>query len=194
MPLPEDNSILEAVKSGDPRKQDKALRDLYQAYFPYIRSYVLKNNGTADEAKDLFQDTIVVFYQQIQNGMAIEHSIKAYLYSVARYRWLHKLRDTRPVDDITETPEAVAVTEDMVEILVKEERLKVLSRLLEKLGGNCKELLRLVYFERVSYRAIVEQLNFNTEGQAKTQKYRCLNQLRDMVRKNPEISSILRDY
>jgi len=194
MSLPEDKTIIEALLSGDMRREDRALKDLYLSYFPYIRSYVLKNNGSAEEAQDLFQDTLLVFYQQLKQGMVIEHSIKAYLYSVARYRWLHKLRDTRPTDDIDEPPEAINVNEDMMEILERQERLSVITRLLDHMGKKCKQLLTLVYFERVSWKAIVERMDFATEGQAKTQKYRCLNQLKDMVRKNPEISSILRDY
>ncbi|HAA16312.1 MAG TPA: hypothetical protein DCE41_33265 [Cytophagales bacterium] len=194
MSLPKDKTIIEALLSGDMRREDRALKDLHLSYFPYIRSYVLKNNGSAEEAQDLFQDTLLVFYQQVKKGMVIEHSIKAYLYSVARYRWLHKLRDTRPADDIIDTPEAVAVTEDMIEVLAKEEKVGLLAQLVKQLGGTCQELLRMVYFEKIPYRIIVERLNFKTEGQAKTQKYRCLNQLREMVRKNPGISTILRDY
>ncbi|MEL6534628.1 MAG: sigma-70 family RNA polymerase sigma factor [Bacteroidota bacterium] len=194
MSLPEDKFILEALLSGSSRKEDQALKELYQAYFPYIRAYVLKNNGTAEEAQDLFQDTLLVFYQQIKQGLVIEHSIKAFLYSVARYRWLHKLRDSRPADDIEDTPEAVAVTEDTLSILAKEEKIGVLTQLVERLGETCKKLLTMVYFDRVPYKVIVERLQFNTEGQAKTQKYRCLKQLRDIVRNNPEISNVLRDY
>lgn len=193
MNLPSDLSILEDLRSEDTRRQDQAFTQIYRAYFPLIRAYVNKNSGSAEEAKDIFQDTLVVFFKQLREGLEISHSIRAYLYSIARNRWLHTLRGTRPTQDVEDAPEVVALTDDSMEVLAREERAGVLAKLVDSLGERCQELLRLFYFDKAAFKVIQERLGLTSEGQAKTQKYRCLQQLRELVKKNSEILTVLRD-
>jgi DNA-directed RNA polymerase specialized sigma24 family protein len=44
------------------------LNRLYTSYFPMVLQLVLKNNGNKDDAKDLFQESIIVLYNKVKGG------------------------------------------------------------------------------------------------------------------------------
>ena len=51
--------IINAIKSNN---ADKVLVYLYKNLEPKIRGWIVKNNGSKQEAQDIFQDSIVAFY------------------------------------------------------------------------------------------------------------------------------------
>ncbi|HEY0040609.1 MAG TPA: hypothetical protein VGB71_08105, partial [Flavisolibacter sp.] len=50
-----------------------------------------------------------------------------------------------------------------------------------KLGNNCRELLNRFYFQKESLRTIALAFQW-TEATAKNNKYRCLQQLRELIK------------
>jgi DNA-directed RNA polymerase specialized sigma24 family protein len=41
-------------------KDNQAYEILYKFYYPSVKNFILKNNGTEDDAKDIFQETIII--------------------------------------------------------------------------------------------------------------------------------------
>ena len=56
------SEIIEAIKSN---KADKVLLFLYKNLQPKISAWIRKNNGSKEEAQDIFQDSILVFYSYV---------------------------------------------------------------------------------------------------------------------------------
>jgi DNA-directed RNA polymerase specialized sigma24 family protein len=94
-----DTSIIEGVRNQD----DKTLNWLYDNYFPTVRKYILQNSGTTDDVSDVFQDSIIILYNQIrQNSLEITGDLKGYFFGIARNRWKENLRvkrDTTVLDE-----------------------------------------------------------------------------------------------
>ena len=83
-----DEQILIGLKT-DP---DKVLESLYKMYAGMVHHFILSNNGESDEAKDIYQESIIIFYEQVQSGkLVLQCKIKTYIYSIARRLWLKKL-------------------------------------------------------------------------------------------------------
>src|SRR6266566_3947773 len=74
------------------KKNDSALRQLYKENYPMVVHLVLSNNGTEQEAKDIYQEAIIHFYERLQQAeFTLTCKIKTYLYAVCRKLWLQRL-------------------------------------------------------------------------------------------------------
>lgn len=78
---------------------------LYQTAFPAVAGYVGRRGGTFDEAKDVFQDAVMIYYEkQIVTGKQTENE-GAYLMGIAKHLWLksyHEHQRYIPVDEFAE--------------------------------------------------------------------------------------------
>ena len=81
--------ILEGIKNCDSR----VLEFVYQNYFQSIKHFVTSNNGTMDDAKDVFQDALTVIFEKIRNNnLKLNVRFSTYLFSVSKNIWLRELK------------------------------------------------------------------------------------------------------
>ena len=169
-----------AIKAND----EGALKSLYQDNYLKIEMYILNNNGTIADAKDIYQEAFIAVWRNIQLDKFYpenEHALAAYLYRIAKNKWLDHLRSahfkkvTRINEDTDHLPEDVLPEEDV-------RYLNELKSKFKHLGENCREILKRFYYEKESMRVIAENFNW-TEATAKNNKYRCLQRLRELIKK-----------
>lgn len=160
---------------GDP----SVLKKIYRESFPVVRSYVLANNGSESDAKDVFQDSITNAWMNERQGRFIpdsENSIGAYVFTIAKHKWLDKLRSKshrstmRLVRDEVEDKLLDSETVDDIDV-------EYLNRLYVGLDEKCQILLKKFYFEKMSMREIAVDLSVGEES-VRTMKYRCVMKLR----------------
>jgi len=61
--------------------------------FPVILRMVQQNNGSDDDAKDLFQEAMIILYEKVQQGdFDLYSKLKTFLYAVCRRLWQKKLQ------------------------------------------------------------------------------------------------------
>ena len=65
-------------------KNDRnAIETIYKEYFKMVQSLVLNNNGNGDDAKDIFQEGMVVLYEKSNSpDFTLHCQLKTYMYSV----------------------------------------------------------------------------------------------------------------
>lgn len=169
-----------AIKAND----EDALKHLYQDNYSKIEMYVLNNNGTIADAKDIYQEAFIAVWRNIQLDKFYpenEHALAAYLFRVAKNKWLDHLRSahfkkvTSINEDSVQLPEDVLPEEDVRYITEVKNKFK-------HLGENCREILKRFYYQKESMRMIAENFNW-TEATAKNNKYRCLQRLRELIKK-----------
>ena len=74
-----DSEILDRIEKGD----EKALDYLYKKYYRMMTKLVITNSGTEDEAKDIYQDALIVFWQKVMSGnLVLTSKISTYIYSI----------------------------------------------------------------------------------------------------------------
>ena len=84
-----DINIIEGVR----RQDDKILNWLYDAYLQTVKKYVLGNSGSEEDVSDVFQDTIIVLYNQISSdNLHLTTDLKGYFFGIARNVWSAQLR------------------------------------------------------------------------------------------------------
>lgn len=164
--------------------EERALQRLYQDYFPMICRMVLQNQGNEDDAKDLFQEAVMVLYERSKDqDFILACRVKTYLYAVGHRLWLKQLQQRRKRQmsgcaDEQELEDKAGIAGDIEEHLIREERFQVMDSALEKLGEPCKSLLESFYVQQLSMQDIAEKFGYTNPDNAKTQKYKCLNRLK----------------
>jgi len=181
-----DKEIVEQIKNGTSVSSDRALTEMYRNCYKMIEHLVLTNNGVKDDAQDIFQDSMVVFYNKVkQNGFELTGKASTYLYSIARNIWLRRLRDNKKnTNNMSLEGIELVSAEDIDRELVFTEDQIILGKLLKQSGEKCVELLKAFYFEKLKIRKITELLNFSSEQVVKNQKSICLKKLKVIMMKN----------
>ena len=187
-----DEQLLSGLSSKDKSEKDKALKQLYAQHYPVIADFISKNNGNKEEAADIFQDAVIVFYEKIRLGdLNLNCTIRTYLYSVCRNLWLNRLRSQKRLTSIDDEIIAIPIPPESLEVIDSNERNMLIIQLLEKLGEDCKKILTHFYFERLRMNEIAKRMNFANEQVAKNKKSGCMKKLKALVLKSPGLKNIL---
>lgn len=178
-----DADILKMLKSVERKDRNEAFEYLYDNIYASIANYIAKNSGNASDAKDMFQESLIVFYENaLAENFELTGSIKNYLHAVCRNLWLKRLRKSGRmihVEDIevAGTPATVSIETDILD------KYPDAGSLLRKMGESCRQILTLFYFNRMNMKQIAEALNLSNEGVAKNKKARCMQKLKEIARK-----------
>ncbi len=175
-----DQDIINLIKEN---KYNPAMKGLY-AYLPVVKKFVLKNNGTRQEAEDVFQEGLVIFCNKaIKSDFLLTASINTYLYSVCKLLWLHELKKKNKTikNDFIELTD-LNLVDEINEDIEKDKSAKQAQNALIKLGEKCKEILELFYFKKLSMKEIASKLGFASEKGAKNQKYRCIEKVKENLK------------
>lgn len=159
-----------------------ALNKLYVAYFPMVLQFILNNNGDEDDAKDVYQEAIIVLYNKIKSGsFELSSKLKTYIYSVSRRIWLKKLaQHSKKTSNISDFEDVLVVEEDMEQHEQKDMQFDKMKVALESLGEPCKTIIEDFYINNQSMQEICEKFGYTNADNAKTQKYKCLQRLKKL--------------
>lgn len=173
-----DKELLLGLAAND----DKSLETIYLENFPVIARMVLQNNGSEDDARDVFQESMIVLYEKVQEGNFILSSrLKTFLYAVCRRIWLKKLQQSAIQGPIYEELEETAAAEEALEAQVeKDQQFTLMEEALGKMGEPCKTILEDYYVQGRSMQEIAERFGYTNAENAKNQKYKCLMRLKKL--------------
>lgn len=168
----DDNKIVRLLREG---KRTQAFLKLYKGY-PPVEKLILSKGGSKDDAKDIFQDALIVFYQKAKDDQfKLTAAISTYLYSVCRFLWKDELIK-RNKNEFTkdETDFDNNEVEDFSELMEKESKYELIEEVLIQIGEKCLKLLKLFYYNNLSMKKIATKLELKSENVAKNQKYKCI--------------------
>lgn len=168
--------LLEGLAASD----KKAVETIYRENYNMVQTLIINNNGSADDAKDIFQETMIVLYERVRSGhFELNCQIKTFVYSVARRLWLKRLqqqnRYTSPGDNM-ET--VVAVEEDLEAHEQRNAEFEMMEKAINNLGEPCKSLLEAYYLHKQNMQTIAANFGYTNADNAKNQKYKCLIRLK----------------
>lgn len=173
-----DKEIVHLIQQG---KTSRAFEQIYKL-FPMIRKMILKNGGSRDDAKDIFQDSILVFYKiSSRPGFVLSAAIGTLIYSISKNLWYKKIRDQRVRGDHIGDENDIADDTDIDQALEDFQKVKVAESILIELGDPCRSLLEKFYYEKLSMKEIAEDMGYSGEKTAKAQKYKCIERAKKML-------------
>lgn len=173
---PSEETLILGIQNAD----SNALDAVYRLYFPMILNFILNNNGTEAQAKDVFQDAVIVLYNKLKDQQfQLTCKIKTYIYSVCRRLWLKELNQKKTVSFSVHDFESFLEFEesDLEKQKLEEEKHHCLSQSLIELGEPCKSIILGFYVEKLSMDQIAKQMGYTNAANAKNQKYKCFKRL-----------------
>ncbi|ABG58110.1 RNA polymerase sigma factor [Cytophaga hutchinsonii] len=185
--------IIESIRSG---ANNIALEYLYDISLKKVRQYILKNNGSKDDANDIFQDAVIVLFNQIRlNKFNEAYSIDAFIYSVARNLWIDKVRRDKKFTKYDSPDDYAVIASDTnhLDALIQKEKSAAMKTVFNLLDEKCRNILTYVIYEKRSMKEIKELMGYSSEDVAKTNHYRCKQYLTKLVKSNPSLVDLLRN-
>lgn len=173
----QDLLLLKGLAKNDKR----SVEEIYKQNFNLIQALIINNSGSTDDAKDIFQEAMVVLYEKTRSGsFELNCQIKTYLYSVAKRLWLKRLQQSNRYvsNDFENDENEISVDDDMVDHEEKDKEFKMMHEAIGNLGEPCKSLLIAFYFNKKNMQEIAENFGYTNAENAKTQKYKCLMRLK----------------
>ena len=168
-----DREILERIGKGD----EKALDHLYRKYYRMMVKMVVDNSGSEDEAKDIYQEAILAFWQKAASRkLVLTSKISTYIYSICKNLWRKEL-EKKKKHSHEEVDGEVYQTHE------QEERSRIVMECIEELGEACKKILTYYYYDGLSMSDISKKLKFANTDTAKTKKYKCKKKLDVLIKK-----------
>ena len=172
----------QALIRGLVNNDTKAIETIYKANFNMIQSFVVNNNGSYDDARDVFQEAMIALYEKAQGeSFVLTCKLNTYIYSICKRLWLKRLQQlgkyTNQIDSIEET---VSVEEDLEMHLRKNAEFTIMDRALNILGEPCKSLLEGFYIKDLDMQTLAKDFGYTNADNAKNQKYKCLMRLKKL--------------
>lgn len=173
-----EQKLLEGLALND----RKAIETIYKQHYNMVQSLILHNNGYPDDARDIFQEAMIVLYEKVKTGaFELNCQLKTYLYSVCRRLWLKRLNQLQRISpEVENLEETVPVEEELEWHQQRNLDFQLMEKSMKNLGEPCKSLLEAYYLQKRSMVEIAESFGYTNADNAKNQKYKCLIRLKKL--------------
>jgi RNA polymerase sigma factor (sigma-70 family) len=169
-------------------QDDKILNWLYDNYFQSIKNHVLSNSGSIEDVSDVFQDTIIVLYNQItDDNLNLTTDLKGYFFGIARNVWSAQLRKKQKTTELDIDLPSDEDEEEQSDPILE----RIVSRVFQKLKPDQQLVLNL-YSEGNSYEDIAIKMNLKNDVYARRKKYLSKEVLLELMKEDPEYQEYFR--
>ena len=165
------------------------LKKIYKESLPEVVKYVKRNSGTLDDAKDVFQEGILVIYKKVnEDSLELTTRFHVYLFMVCKRIWLKKLRKKGnkevPFEDVLE----FSFEDNFEEQFIKTRKWQLFNKKFQSLTDECRKVLKML-FNGNSSKEIAAVMGY-TEDYAKRKKYKCKISLANLIKNDPEFKNL----
>ncbi len=178
---------LEGIRTGN----TQVLEAIYAEFSELITRMIVNNNGTAEEAKDIFQDVLLSFFRQSQSGLEIQCSFSSFLIIACKRRWLNYLNSKYKSSTfkIEQRDPTLNLVNDDVDVLFDNElRMNIVKNALSMMDDSCKEIIELSWQtdadgKFLGWMDVATILNMSY-GYVRKRASECKNRLIELVKKD----------
>ncbi len=164
--------------------------DLYQRLFPLVAGYVAKWGGTLEEAKDVFHDGLLIYYEKmLDQSLDLMHGERAYIFGVTRHLWIKRYKENQRHASLDQLMGSFENDDDShldwTDHIVQEQAGSTnrrILRLLQVAGQKCMEMLTAFYYEKLDMGEVAERFGFSGKRSATAQKFKCLQKVKQVVK------------
>jgi RNA polymerase sigma factor (sigma-70 family) len=164
-------------------RENNAYEILYKFYYPSVRNFICKNNGCEDDAKDVFQETIIVLLAKIpKDDFDLRSSLKTYIFAISSNLWLKRLRDASKIvkTELNMYEKYLADYEEAEEREkeTQQNRIKRALNVFKRVSNKCRVLLAAIFFDEKNIETVTKEFGYTNKHNAQNQKFKCLEQAR----------------
>lgn len=175
-------TLLSPVVAGTDLRHDltfnreQTLEKLYARAYPMVLHYVKQHQGTADDAKDVLQEALILLFEKVMHGkLELTVAVTTYMMGICKNLWRRELEKRNRKQEWS-----VDIEDNLWEEItaVPEEPALSITSYVEKLGEKCKTILLSFYYFGQGMEQIAEQHAYSSIRSATVQKFKCLERLR----------------
>jgi RNA polymerase sigma factor (sigma-70 family) len=180
-----DHKFIEAFRQNN----SLVTREIYEKHAKQAQQWICNNNGTIADARDMFQEAILVVYEKsLDPNFVLTCPLSALLHVIYSRKWYDRLRkenrsqkvinsaDLRSTFEQSET-DAGSLADEASEL---EERQKKIANAFQQLSDLCQQLLRLLG-EGKAPKEVVALLNMNSVETLYRRKNACASRWRELL-------------
>lgn len=150
-----------------------------------VRTLVVKNSGSENDAIDIFQDALLIFSRNLKTGLFRgESSIKTYLFGICKNLWLKEIHKKKRALIL-----ASDLQNDEAEDLDYLKNIERVNQLMDRLQEDCKRILVEFYYNSRSMDELKDLFQLNSVQATKNKKWRCLSYLVRLFKENGNVNS-----
>ncbi|MDY8134898.1 sigma-70 family RNA polymerase sigma factor [Aquimarina sp. 2201CG5-10] len=172
-----EDRFIKALIQGD----DIIISEIYTRFFAKTLRFVLQNKGTHDQARDIFQESLLYIIIGVQKRNLNINCFEAYLMTVSKNMWRRELEKQKKRVIKEGITTLVDKDTDFAMFMLEQEQMQLYREKFEKLSDNCKEILSL-FFNDVSYENIIEELSYANINTARQRIFKCKSKLIKLIK------------
>lgn len=159
--LPEGDEQWERLRQGD----ENALFSIYQQYYNQLYKYGLRITGDATLVTDHINQVFMELWEHHRHLKAVQN-VKGYLLTYLKRKIFRDQEQRRRhylfLKEQEEFSFQASVEEHIIQLQLKEDQRQQLLRALDGLSFRQRELIRLRYFDELSYEEIARKTRLST--------------------------------
>ena len=187
-----EEDIISLIRSGQDRE---VVPILYKKVYPLVEYYIVRNSGKKEDAADIFQDALLLFYRQIvQDTFNEKYKVFGYLYKICLYKWVNKAKKNSKIKFVEEIEnlDYMIEAEQSTEALSNPDE-NIIRKLFSPIGEKCIELMTYTTYSSLLLEDIMVRMEFNSVAAVKMQLKRCKEKLVKQIEDNPSLINQLRN-
>lgn len=165
-------SVIEELRQGGHRALESVYRDNRREFIQWAsRQY----HCNEDDALEIFQQTVIVFYENVMQGklVTLTSSLKTYLFSIGK----NKIMELKRYQEKRVSTEGMDFHQEAIST-VEEQLINVATKSINGLKEPCRGMLIDFYYHSKTMQQLAAAYGYKNEDTAKTQKHRCMESLR----------------
>lgn len=188
-----DKTILIGIKN----RKDSILEYLYKTLFRQVKHVIIKYGGNEQDARDLFQEALIIIFQRLKNNdLEIRSSFNNYFIVLCRFIWFRQRnirQNYNSPDEIENISSGEIDSQQSAEVIenktydeyIANQSEKIFQRHYRKLPTDCKRVIKM-FFRKKPFKEIARKMVYTNEDYARRKKYLCMQQLMKMIARDPE--------
>jgi len=168
---------------GDESAFDEIMKEYFDNLVFFIDRFVHDIHAAEDIAIDAFSDLVVN-----KHRYNFKVTLKTYLFMLGRSRALNYIKHRKVIDfvELSEADNTPSEQETLEEIVLADERKRVVNNALNSLPDDMRVVIHLIYFEELTYDEAAKVMKKNRK-QVDNLLYRAKKELRIILGKDGEL-------
>lgn len=169
--------------NGDESAFDEIMKELFDNLVFFVDRYVHDIHAAEDIAIDAFSDLVVN-----KHRYNFKVTLKTYLFMLGRSRALNYIKHRKVINfvELTEADNISAEQKTLEEIILEDERKRIVNNALNSLPDDMRVVVHLIYFEDMTYDEAAKVMKKNRK-QVDNLLYRAKKELRIILGKDGEL-------
>jgi len=182
MKLPSNSDLIKGIRNHD----SSLLQYVYDTYYPIIEGYITHNQGSREQARDIFQDAMIIIYKRIkEEKLELSCKFGTYLYAICKNIWTQERKKyLLRAEKLRQQALVVHDPGPADDPLLQNHLTNLFNKHFEDLSRDCQKILSM-YFNNFSVEDIRAAMNYKDLHHTADRKYRCKKSLINRIVNDP---------